>query len=146
MGGRDMERKYPHPPGLPIRKMCGKVHGDLNDAIGPMAATCQLPLRVVAYEIFFFVSNMCMKFRFAFSFAICEVNDAYAEAERGLSLRIHTGEAFGVRGYLPRTTTVQIPDSAFSKKISAATRPKGFLSLENCEAALRSPCAGPLGL
>ncbi len=32
----------PHPLGLPIRRMCGKVHGDLSDAIGPIAATYAL--------------------------------------------------------------------------------------------------------
>ncbi len=32
-------RHYPHPPGLPIRRKCGKVHRDLSDAIGPKAAT-----------------------------------------------------------------------------------------------------------
>jgi hypothetical protein len=37
--GRERERHYPHPPGLPIRWMCGKVHRDLSDAIGPIAAT-----------------------------------------------------------------------------------------------------------
>ena len=37
-GGRERGRQYPHPPGLPIRRMCGKVHRDLSDAIGPIAA------------------------------------------------------------------------------------------------------------
>jgi hypothetical protein len=38
-GGRERGRRYPHPPGLPIRRTCGKVHRDLSDAIGPIAAT-----------------------------------------------------------------------------------------------------------
>ncbi len=38
-GGRRKPRPYPHPPGLPIRRMCGKVHRDLSDAIGAITAT-----------------------------------------------------------------------------------------------------------
>ena len=38
---KEIERgeDYSHPPGLPIRRMYGKVHRDLSDAIGPIAAT-----------------------------------------------------------------------------------------------------------
>jgi hypothetical protein len=39
-GGRERGKQhYPDPPGLPIRKMCGKVHRYLSDTIGPIAAT-----------------------------------------------------------------------------------------------------------
>ena len=38
-GGRERGRQYPHPPGLPIRRKCGKVYRDPIDAIGPIAAT-----------------------------------------------------------------------------------------------------------
>jgi hypothetical protein len=40
VGGREVwGRHYPHPPGLPIRRMYGKVHRGLSDAIGPIPAT-----------------------------------------------------------------------------------------------------------
>ena len=32
-------KQYPHPLGLLIWRMCGKVHRDLSDAIGPIAET-----------------------------------------------------------------------------------------------------------
>ena len=39
VGDTKRGRHYPHPPRLPIRWMCGKVHRDLSDAISHIAAT-----------------------------------------------------------------------------------------------------------
>jgi hypothetical protein len=37
--GKGMGRHYPHPPGLPIRRKCRKVHRDFSDGISPIVAT-----------------------------------------------------------------------------------------------------------
>ncbi len=40
VGGRKVGgRQYPNQPGLPIRRMCGKVQRNLSDSIGLIAAT-----------------------------------------------------------------------------------------------------------
>ena len=60
--GDQVRRPYPHPLGPPIRRKCGKVHSDLSDAIGPIAATYALLAGYSVYGIYLsiYLSNRAL--------------------------------------------------------------------------------------
>ncbi len=52
---RERGRHYPHSLGLPIQQICEKVHRDLSNAIGPIAATYALFAGCSVWNLFIYL-------------------------------------------------------------------------------------------